>query len=38
MKISDELIKKEVIDESGDQVGSIKDVEWNSRSNNVEYF
>ncbi|MGZ7136182.1 MAG: PRC-barrel domain-containing protein [Methanobacterium sp.] len=28
MKISDELIGKDVIDESGDQVGLVKDVEW----------
>lgn len=36
MKISDELIGKEVIDESGDQVGIVEDVEWNIITNSVE--
>ncbi len=38
MKINNDLIGKEVIDDSGDQVGVVKDVEWNSKSNNVESF
>ncbi|MEN6592216.1 MAG: PRC-barrel domain-containing protein [Methanobacterium sp.] len=38
MKINKELIGKEVIDDSGDQVGIVKDVEWNPQSNNVESF
>ncbi len=38
MKIESELIGKEVIDESGDQVGTVKDVEWNPKSNNAEYL
>lgn len=36
MKISDELIGKEVIDNSGDQVGFVRDVEWNAVLNKVE--
>lgn len=36
MKIEDELIGKEVIDSSGDQVGLVKDVEWDFRSKKVE--
>ncbi len=36
MKISDELIGKDVIDGSGDQVGFVEDVEWNFKNNNVE--
>jgi sporulation protein YlmC with PRC-barrel domain len=36
MKISNELIGKEVIDDSGDQVGFVKDVEWNPEVNKVE--
>lgn len=36
MKISDELLGKEVIDESGDQVGIVEDVEWNIQANRVE--
>jgi len=36
MKIVDELIGKEVIDESGDVVGSVKDVEWDFKSKMVE--
>jgi sporulation protein YlmC with PRC-barrel domain len=38
MKISDDLLGKEVIDESGDTVGFIKDVEWENNSNKVEAF
>ncbi len=38
MRINSDLIGKEVIDDSGDQVGVVKDVEWNPRSNNVESF
>ena len=36
MKIQDELIGKEVIDESGDVVGIVKDVEWDFKSKMVE--
>ena len=38
MKISDDLLGKEVIDESGDTVGILKDVEWDNNSNKVEAF
>lgn len=38
MKIEDELIGKEVIDASGDQVGVVKDVEWDFKSKNVTAF
>jgi sporulation protein YlmC with PRC-barrel domain len=33
-----DTIGKEVIDESGDQVGIVKDVEWNPQSKMVEYI
>jgi|WetSurMetagenome_2_1015567.scaffolds.fasta_scaffold930665_1 sporulation protein YlmC with PRC-barrel domain len=36
LKIENELIGKEVIDASGDQVGIVKDVEWDFRSKRVE--
>ncbi len=36
MKIKNDLIGKEVVDESGDQVGIVDDVEWNFESNQVE--
>lgn len=36
MKISDELIGKDVIDESGDQIGLVKDVEWDFETNKVK--
>ena len=36
MKISDELIGKDVIDESGNQIGFVDDVEWNFTNNRVE--
>ena len=36
MKISDEFIGKEVIDESGDQIGLIDDVEWDFETNTVK--
>jgi sporulation protein YlmC with PRC-barrel domain len=35
MKISDELIGKDVIDESGDQIGIVNDVEWDFETNTV---
>ena len=35
MKISDELIGKKVIDESGDQIGIVNDVEWDFETNTV---
>lgn len=36
MKIKNDLISKEVVDESGDQVGVVDDVEWNFEANKVE--
>ncbi len=36
MKISDELLGKEVIDEAGDIIGILKDVEWDPNSNKIE--
>jgi sporulation protein YlmC with PRC-barrel domain len=36
MKIDNELVGKEVIDDSGDQVGVVKDVEWDFDSKRVE--
>ena len=35
MKISDELIGKDVIDESGDQIGIVNDVDWDFEANRV---
>ena len=35
MKISDELIGKDVIDESGDQIGIVNDVEWDFETNTI---
>ena len=35
MKISDELIGKDVIDESGDHIGIVNDVEWDFETNTV---
>jgi sporulation protein YlmC with PRC-barrel domain len=35
MKISEQLIGKKVIDESGDQVGIVKEVDWDFTSNSV---
>ncbi|PKL66737.1 MAG: photosystem reaction center subunit H [Methanobacteriales archaeon HGW-Methanobacteriales-1] len=36
MKIVDELAGKSVIDESGDQVGIVKDIEWDFATNTVK--
>lgn len=36
MKIVDEMVGKEVIDESGDQVGIVEDLEWNFVMNRIE--
>ncbi|MTK63108.1 MAG: PRC-barrel domain containing protein [Methanobacterium sp.] len=36
MKIEDDLIGKEVIDASGDKVGTVKEVEWDFQSKRVE--
>ncbi|MBP2046819.1 PRC-barrel domain-containing protein [Methanobacterium aggregans] len=36
MKISDELIGKDVLDESGDQIGLVKDVDWDFETNTVK--
>ncbi len=38
MKIEDELKGKDVIDDNGDKVGEISDVEWNPETNMVESF
>jgi sporulation protein YlmC with PRC-barrel domain len=35
MKINNDLLGKEVVDESGDQVGVVKEVEWDAQSNKV---
>ncbi|MGF7118295.1 PRC-barrel domain-containing protein [Methanobacterium oryzae] len=32
----DELKGKDVIDDSGDKIGEVKDVEWDPRSNRIE--
>ena len=34
MKIND-ILGKEVIDESGDQVGIVKDIDWDTQNNRV---
>ena len=36
MKIDDELKGKEVVDNRGNKVGEISDVEWNPKANKVE--
>ncbi|HOI71166.1 MAG TPA: PRC-barrel domain-containing protein [Methanobacterium sp.] len=36
MKINNDLIGKEVIDNLGDQIGVVEDVEWNPSSNSIE--
>ncbi|MGZ7044150.1 MAG: PRC-barrel domain-containing protein [Methanobacterium sp.] len=36
MKIDDEFKGKDVIDDSGDKIGEINDVEWNPDTNMVE--
>ena len=36
MKISNELIGKDVIDESGDLVGLVNDVNWDFETNTVK--
>ena len=36
MKISDELIGKDVIDESGDQIGIVDDIDWDFEANSVQ--
>lgn len=35
MKISEDLLGKEVVDETGDQVGIVKEVEWDAQDNRV---
>ncbi|MDD3985412.1 MAG: PRC-barrel domain-containing protein [Methanobacterium sp.] len=35
MKINNDLLGKDVIDESGDQVGVVKEVEWDEKNNKV---
>ena len=35
MKINNDLLGKEVVDESGDQVGVVKEVEWDAKNNKV---
>ncbi len=36
MKIADELLGKDVVDESGDQIGLVDDVEWDFENNTVK--
>jgi len=36
IKIVDELKGKDVIDDSGDKIGEVKDVEWDTQTNKVE--
>lgn len=36
MKIVDELKGKDVIDNSGDKIGEVNDVEWNPQTNRIE--
>jgi len=36
VKIADELKGKEVVNEQGDKIGEISDVDWNPRSNMIE--
>lgn len=36
MKIADELKGKEVLNEEGDKIGEISDVDWNPKTNMVE--
>ncbi len=36
MKIEDDLLGKEVIDASGDKVGTVKEVEWDFQTKKVE--
>jgi len=38
MKIDEELIGKEVVDDSGNQLGVVKDVEWDWETNKIEYI
>ena len=35
MKINNDLLGKEVVDETGDQVGVVKEVEWDAQSNKI---
>ena len=35
MKINNDLLGKEVVDETGDQVGVAKEVEWDAQNNKV---
>ena len=35
MKINNDLLGKEVVDETGDQVGVVKEVEWDAKNNKV---
>jgi sporulation protein YlmC with PRC-barrel domain len=38
MKINEEVIGKEVVDKSGDMWGIVMDVEWNWKTNKIEYI
>ncbi len=38
MSIQEEMIGKDVIDESGDKVGTVKDVEWDPQTKQVQYI
>jgi sporulation protein YlmC with PRC-barrel domain len=35
MKINNDILGKEVVDETGDQVGIVKEVEWDAQNNKV---
>ena len=36
MKLFDQLKGKEVIDDKGNKIGNISDIEWNPKTNEVE--
>ncbi|ADZ09538.1 PRC-barrel domain protein [Methanobacterium lacus] len=38
MKIDDDLLGKEVIDASGDKVGTVKEVDWDFQTKKVEFI
>jgi len=38
MKVVEAVIGKEVIDESGDQVGIVEDINWNFEDNRIEFI
>jgi sporulation protein YlmC with PRC-barrel domain len=38
VKIEDELIGKEINDESGNHIGTVKDLDWNPQTKRVQYI